>query len=309
MEYWRVESARGNGGLETVVITSVDNGDPSYAPHSAEVYLHGATLTSWVHRGAEKIFVSPNAIWNGVKAIRGGIPVVFPQFGQPNLSMPQHGFARTKTWTVESSSSNEEGARLILTLSQDHETLALWPHPFHLRYQIELTRTNLFCSFEIENTSESDAFSCQCLLHTYFKVDDIRSIQVEGFGNLSFKDKTRANEIFVDETVSRSIDGEVDRVYIETEPGLIPDIIITDNSTPKLRVKKEGVLVSKEGDGKRLATDVVLWNPWIEKSIALPDMSDDGYLSFLCIEPGLVADFVSVPPQQKLILSHRLVPL
>jgi D-hexose-6-phosphate mutarotase len=27
-------------------------------------------------------------------AIRGGIPVVFPQFGQPDAAMAQHGFAR-----------------------------------------------------------------------------------------------------------------------------------------------------------------------------------------------------------------------
>ena len=37
---------------------------------------------------------------DGSKAIRGGIPVVFPNFGPWKLG-PQHGFARISQWTVE----------------------------------------------------------------------------------------------------------------------------------------------------------------------------------------------------------------
>jgi len=48
---------------------------------SAEVYLWGATLTSYKPAsGKENIFVSPGAKFDGVKAIRGGVPVVFPQW-------------------------------------------------------------------------------------------------------------------------------------------------------------------------------------------------------------------------------------
>ena len=47
---------------------------------SAELYLHGATLTSWKVDGEELLFVSPKAVFAPPKAIRGGVPVCFPQF-------------------------------------------------------------------------------------------------------------------------------------------------------------------------------------------------------------------------------------
>ena len=63
---------------------------------SCSIHLHGATIISWISNNIERLYLSEAAIFNNVKAIRGGIPVVFPQFGQPpQSSMPQHGFART----------------------------------------------------------------------------------------------------------------------------------------------------------------------------------------------------------------------
>ena len=41
------------------------------------VWLHGATITSFISNGEEIIFVSKNSIFDNNKAIRGGIPVVF----------------------------------------------------------------------------------------------------------------------------------------------------------------------------------------------------------------------------------------
>ena len=63
----------GAGGQPKVVLSTADA--------TAEVYLHGATLTSWKVGGEELIFVSPKAVFEPPKAIRGGVPVCFPQFG------------------------------------------------------------------------------------------------------------------------------------------------------------------------------------------------------------------------------------
>lgn len=68
---------------------------------SATIHHFGATVTSWVVEGAENLFVSSKAALDGSKAIRGGIPVCFPQFG-PWKGGPQHGFARnSKEWRVK----------------------------------------------------------------------------------------------------------------------------------------------------------------------------------------------------------------
>lgn len=79
---------------------------------AAEIRLFGATVTSWKATEKsggeliERLFVSSKAILDGSKAIRGGIPVVFPCFGPPehpdHSKLPQHGFARNEFWAFDS---------------------------------------------------------------------------------------------------------------------------------------------------------------------------------------------------------------
>jgi hypothetical protein len=54
------------------VTASLPSGD------SVEVMLFGATVTSWKNNGHENMWLSSNADMSGKKAIRGGVPVVFP---------------------------------------------------------------------------------------------------------------------------------------------------------------------------------------------------------------------------------------
>ncbi|CAG5123526.1 unnamed protein product, partial [Candidula unifasciata] len=75
-------------------ILFLDRGDGN----TALVHLHGATLLSWKCRGIEHLYLSQTAVFDNKKAIRGGVPVVFPNFGPWPLG-PQHGFARIKRWT------------------------------------------------------------------------------------------------------------------------------------------------------------------------------------------------------------------
>merc|ERR1719221_1140621 len=102
-----------------MVVLRHPNGD------SAEIYLYGATVTSYITRGQDWIFVSPGAIFDGKKAIRGGVPVVFPQFGQPDKAMPQHGVARSNLWTVKSCEDAKEYSRAVFTLTDNEETRKL----------------------------------------------------------------------------------------------------------------------------------------------------------------------------------------
>jgi glucose-6-phosphate 1-epimerase len=46
---------------------------------SVEILLYGATITSWKDAaGDEKLWLSEKAVTDGTKAVRGGIPLVFP---------------------------------------------------------------------------------------------------------------------------------------------------------------------------------------------------------------------------------------
>ena len=99
--------------------------------------------------------MSPLAPFDGSKAIRGGIPIVFPAFGQPatiptDISssefipnpMSQHGFARTAVWTFESLdvAADNSNVTAVFSFSQNEQTLKLWPHAFKLQYTVVLTR-------------------------------------------------------------------------------------------------------------------------------------------------------------------------
>ena len=71
----------------------------------ATVLLHGAHVLSWHAAGwGEQLYLSPaaglGALQSG-QAIRGGVPVIFPQFELkgPDTSLPRHGLARQRAWT------------------------------------------------------------------------------------------------------------------------------------------------------------------------------------------------------------------
>jgi hypothetical protein len=67
---------------------------------SAEVYLHGAHVTAFrTASGRDVMFVSKEAVFKPPKAIRGGVPVCFPQFGALG-PLGQHGFARNTAFEL-----------------------------------------------------------------------------------------------------------------------------------------------------------------------------------------------------------------
>ena len=58
-------------------VVTLDIGDGN----TAKIHKFGATITSWTVEGEELIFVSPKAVMDGSKAIRGGVPICWPSFG------------------------------------------------------------------------------------------------------------------------------------------------------------------------------------------------------------------------------------
>ncbi|KAJ2772417.1 hypothetical protein IWQ57_001774, partial [Coemansia nantahalensis] len=172
--------AGADGATERVVLRCPDGA-------SAEVYLYGATITSWKSRGAERLFVSALAKLDGSRPIRGGIPLVFPQFGPGEL--PQHGFARTRKWELVSTEARGISAVANLELRDDETTRAsAWPYAFSLRYTITLTATTLSAIMKIENFDDRE-FSFTALQHTYFGVPDIAATTVTGLDGCVYADK------------------------------------------------------------------------------------------------------------------------
>ena len=235
---------------------------------TAEVYLHGAHVTSWVPAGgSEPLFLSRAATIAPGKAIRGGVPVVFPQFAGMG-PLPKHGFARTQAWERVDDADRPEAVRLRLRDSAG--TRALWPHAFLAELAVEIGGDWLSIALTIQNTGDA-AFEFTAALHTYFRVGDVRRATVRGLRGIRYRVTGEPER--VDEEPEVIVNGPVDRVYLGTPP--------------ELRVHDPGngrdFVLRSEG-----FADTVVWNPWAAATAALPDMEDDEYLEMLCVEAAQV---------------------
>ena len=155
---------------------------------SVTINLYGATVTSWtLANGSEQLFLSSAAKLDGSKAIRGGIPVVFPVFGPPPKQhatgqLPQHGFARSTYWQFMGKSSSESAetkkgvddtVKLDFSLSSqslDATTKKRWPYAFALQFSVTLGPGLLGCQLHVLNEG-NESWEFQSLFHTYFKIN------------------------------------------------------------------------------------------------------------------------------------------
>src|SRR5690606_20427979 len=105
---------------------------------SALVALHGAQVLSWIPAdGRERLFLGARAELAPGSAIRGGIPVIFPQFSDRG-SLRRHGFARLLDWSFAGLADGAAG----FTLGNDGRT-ADWPHAFACTLSVALSATGL----------------------------------------------------------------------------------------------------------------------------------------------------------------------
>ncbi|HKD85893.1 MAG TPA: D-hexose-6-phosphate mutarotase [Terriglobales bacterium] len=260
--------SEGNGGLTAVRInTPLARG---------EMYLHGAHVTSWKPGEAQDVlFLSPHSLWQDGRAIRGGVPVCFPWFGDKadDPHAPAHGFVRTKEWQLESIAQSDVGITVSMFTESGDDTRKWWPADFRLVYRAtfgaELT-------LELVMTNAGAApLRFEEALHAYFNVGDVREAQVSGLDGVhyldktdGFREKTQAGEVV--------ITSETDRVYLDTEHSLE----LTD-----------AVLQRKTTVGKENSRTTVVWNPWIENARALADLAEDQWTRMLCIETSNVGDY------------------
>lgn len=229
------------------------------APDGAEaiVTLYGAHLVSWKGAdGRERLFVSEASVLDGTKAIRGGVPVIFPQFAEQGQGM-RHGFARVSDWHLLDSGVEDGEAIALFTLAEEDlkpEYARAWRHSFSLALRVGIKGDTLAMDLEVRNTGEDD-LPFAAALHTYYLVDDIGQVRVTG---------ADADEL--------SIDGPFDTIYHHV-PGELT--IATGSAT--LQVRQTGF------------TDAVVWNPGAADAAALSDMQDDEYQRFVCVEPAVLA--------------------
>jgi glucose-6-phosphate 1-epimerase len=243
----------------------------------ARICGHGAQLCSWTPaRGGERLYLSGHAVFGPGAAIRGGVPVIFPQFAGEG-PLPKHGFARTAAWRLES--AQQGGARF--RLADTEATRALWPHAFEAELSVALEAQTLRVSLAVENRG-GDAFSFTAALHTYLRVDDIAQVELLGLQGLRYRD-TASGGREARETAGRlRIEGEVDRIYFDAPP-----LLELREPGRRLRIESQGF------------ADAVVWNPGAVKGAALADLDPDGYRRFVCVEAAAIGRPLQLAPGQR----------
>ena len=277
---------KGEGGLPRARVTG---------PRAdAEVYLQGAHVTRWQPRGAKPVlFVASRAVYAPGKAIRGGVPLIFPWFGPhaTDKSKPMHGFARARPWRVTATDSSPDGTvTLELGLDDDDATRALWPHPFRARYRVTVGDT-LTMALDVVNTGRAP-FTFEAALHTYLTVADVRTAGVRGLEQTLFIDK-------VDGMTRKRLGGEplvltgeTDRVFLATRASCVVE---DPGLRRRLRVDKTG------------SASTVVWNPWAVKCAEMADMGPDDWRSMICVETANAADdAVTVAPGARHVMTATI---
>lgn len=251
---------------------------------SAEIYLYGGQVVSWKDKNRQELlFVSSKAVMKPPTAIRGGIPICFPQFGNMG-ALEQHGFARNRLWELDSTSSvtttskSQSSVDIILkSTDDDHKT---WPRSFELRLRIILAPGRLTMIPRVRNT-DSKAFSFTFAMRNYLAVSDVSEVRVEGLETLDYLDNLLEKERFTEQADAITFDGEIDRVYLSTPTKIA---VIDHEKKRTLELRKEGF------------PDAGVWNPWSKKSKALADFGDEDYMNMLCLDSAAVETPIVLKP-------------
>lgn len=262
---------------------------------SAVVAEQGAQLLSWkTPDGREHLYLSPASARDGHTAIRGGVPVCFPQFNMRG-PLPKHGFVRNLPWQMADAGEGFIQLRLV----DGAQTRLFWPEAFEALLRVDVSATQLTVTLDVSNTGATP-WAMTCALHTYLQVDDVTCTQLAGLQGAACWDS------LVDSRFTESADcidfgaapgAGFDRVF-STSDGAGRVLQLSQLPVPGAR--------SLGIENSQNSSEVVVWNPGAELSRELADMPDDGWRHMLCVEAASIDTPQSVLPGQSWQLKQTL---
>ena len=257
-----------------------------------EAYSHGAQVTSWKPAsGEERLYLSGRSTFAPDAAIRGGVPIIFPQFGGMG-ALPKHGFARVLEWEpVRAGRASNGRGEAHFRLAANQHTRATWNHDFSASFVVNVEGMSLALALSVLNEDEVP-FQFTAALHTYLLVDDVRSSVVHGLEGVPFRDSAAGGVERRQADPELRATGELDRIYL----GVGAPLEVRD-AVRRTRVSMRGF------------SDVVVWNPGAERAASLPDMEPGGWLRMLCVEAAVVGTPVRLEPGERWTGQQTLTAL
>ena len=250
----------------------------------AVVLPQGAQVVSWTPAdGEERLFLSQHPS-GGPGGLRGGVPVIFPQFGGFG-SLPFHGFARGLLWDLVAAASHPDDGRphgpgdgeamAEFALRDSDATRAVWPHAFRARLSVHAGGPRLRVALGVTNTG-AQPFSFTAALHTYIRVADLAQTTLEGLAGLRYFDHQNGDVMRMESESRVGFSSPVDRIYYG-----VPGAIVAHEPGRQLRIEAAGF------------ADAVVWTPWTG---AVKNLESDGYRHFVCVEAAAVQTPITLAP-------------
>jgi glucose-6-phosphate 1-epimerase len=244
---------------------------------SALATLQGGHLVSWIPAGGgECLYLSERSPFEAGRAIRGGIPVCFPQFADRG-PLAQHGFARNQVWRFDGVAECPEGARATFVLESSAQTLALWPHAFRLELAATIGGRKLQVELRVANTGDS-AFAFTAALHIYFRIADNGSARLEGLRGVRYQERG-SSVVEVESREMVTAEAPIDRIYFAA-----PAATRLQDAGREFRIEQRGF------------TDTVVWNPGRERTSRMSDMPPQGFRHMWCVEAAAIEPAIRLEP-------------
>ena len=254
----------------------------------ASIALDGGHVTSWIpaNERDNRLFVSTKSGYGPGKAIRGGIPVIFPQFGSFG-PLAQHGFARLCRWDVVESTPDRSNRTLLRLIDMD-QTRSAWPHAFAADLSIVVSGADLTVTMTIRNTDTSP-FACAAALHPYFSMRDAFTTRVEGLCGSRYRDSLLDGKIVMETAPELRITGPLDRIYYDA-----PDRLVIRDGGRSLIIEKTGF------------TEAVVWNPGAAGTRARSDFAEGEENRMLCVEAAAIQHPIVLAPGESWTGTQRM---
>lgn len=243
--------------------------------------------------GAQLRQVSPGDIFytsplsvNKEQCLRGGQPIVFPQFADSG-GLKKHGFARNITWDLLAEERAPLRHRIVLAKTISEGEVSGWPYDARIELDVKFFPGRVLQTFAVSNTG-CKTFSWTGGLHPYFAVADISSASLKGLDGVIYQDRYRLAELLTGPFELRWGAEPCEKLF-ETNPDLE---LITGN---------QQIQLSSSGFDQWM-----IWNPGEEGAKAISDLPDEDWNKFVCIEPVRVDNPVTLNPGENFLGSFEI---
>lgn len=223
----------------------------------------GSCVLQWTARGVTRLHLHPDFHREPGSTTHGGVPIVFPQFGEFGDG-PIHGSARLSTWRPVHGSDSFQVNESIIETTQGN--------PCALRHEVRITSGSLHMSLQVLNVG-NDIAHFTCGLHTFLVRDPEVTAKIFGLTCAKYLDALDHLQTKVDTEFSLSLDGGIDRVYI----GL--------NRPVSLRQGTERLVESKLSGFE----DLVVWSPGCDVVSGMEP-------PFICVEAAQIHNPIALAP-------------